>query len=181
MRAHARLCVCMCVGVFVPAHVCTLVPAHAHARLCVCMCVAAASVLRWARSSLACCSLARSAFCCSSFCCCNASFSSAVAANLTKKLANVLWNTPFGATGAAEAGAGVGAGAGAGPGRGAGGAEGTGGSSPLIAVQSPTKLIFAKPWKPRSLWINIYYIIPISRRRAKNVIYPGWVWKSTVW
>ena len=63
--------------------------------------------------------------------------SSAVATELTKKLLNVRWNTPLGATGAANAGAGVGAGDEAGPGRGAGEAEGP---SPLITVHSPTKL-----------------------------------------
>jgi hypothetical protein len=45
----------------------------------------------------------------------------------------------LGATGAANAGAGVGAGDEAGPGRGAGGTEGP---SPLITVHSPTKLYF---------------------------------------
>jgi hypothetical protein len=86
---------------------------------CACACV----LLLHAEPLLFCCSLARSAFC-SSFCCCNAAFSSA---NLTKKLLNVRWNTPLGATGAAAAAAagdGVGAGAGAGPGKGAGGAGG---------------------------------------------------------
>jgi len=82
-------------------------------------------------------------FCCSSFCCCTAAFSSAVAADLKKKLSNVRcsvrWNKPLGATGAANAGAGVGAGDEAGPGRGAGGTEGP---SPLITVHSPTKLYF---------------------------------------
>ena len=71
--------------------------------------------------------------------------SSAVATELTKKLLNVRWNTPLGATGVADAGAGVGAGAGAGPGRGAGG------PSLLIAVQPLTNFIFAKPRKPWSL------------------------------
>ena len=107
---------------------------------CACACV----LLLHAEPLLFCCSLARSAFC-SSFCCCNAAFSSA---NLTKKLLNVRWNTPLGATGAAAAAAagdGVGAGAGAGPGRGAGG------PSLLIAVQPLTNFIFAKPRKPWSL------------------------------
>ena len=74
----------------------------------------------------------------------SAAFSSAVAADLKKKLLNVRWNTHLGATGAADAGAGVFAGARAGPGRGAGGPS-------LVAVQPPTKLYFAKPRKPRSL------------------------------
>ena len=60
-------------------------------------------------------------------------------ADLTNKLLNVCWNTPLGATGAADAGAGVGAGAEAGPGMVAGGAEGP---PPLITVHSPTKLYF---------------------------------------
>ena len=74
--------------------------------------------------------------------------SSAVATELTKKLLNVRWNTPLGATGVADAGAGVGAGARAGPGRGAGGA---GGPSPLVAVQPPTKLYFRQTRRPQSL------------------------------
>jgi len=87
---------------------------------------------------------------------------------LTEKLLNVHWNTPLGATGAADVG--VGAGAGAGPGRGAGGA---GGPSPIIAVY----LFSPNPGNPGASE-QIFYTtnilqLPISRRGAKNVIYPG--------
>ena len=40
-------------------------------------------------------------------------------------------------------------------------------------VRRPPNFIFAKPQKPRSLWINVYFTILISRRRAKNIIYLG--------
>ena len=79
---------------------------------------------------------------------------------MTKKLLNVRWYTPLGATGAADAGAGVGAGAGAKPGRGAGGA---GGPSSLITVQPTTKLYFRQtPETPEPLNKYIFYDADIT-------------------
>jgi len=42
-----------------------------------------------------------------------------------------------------------------------------------VSVRHPPNFIVAKPRKPRSLWVNIFSTIPISRRRAKKRYIPG--------
>jgi len=100
-------------------------------------------------------------------CMCVACFFLCCSCRLDGEGFNVRWNTPLGATGAADAGTGVGAGAGAGPGRGA-----RGGLLRSSLFSHSPNFIFAKPRKPRSLWIKknfFFFYVTDIKQRAKTL------------
>jgi len=153
MRAHARLCVCMCVGAlpYQLAFCLLLLLLHAEPAFL----LPAAAWLGWLSAA-------------PPFAAATLLFF-AVAADLTKKRLNVRWNTPLGATGAADAGGGVGAGAGAGPWRGAGG---RGGLLRSLLFSHPLNIIFRvgqiRIYTP---YMTVYLVISLPKLPYIHRIY----------
>jgi len=65
-------------------------------------------------------------------------------------------------------------------GQGLGGRRGGRGGGGLSLFSRPPNFTFAKPRKPRSLWINVYFTYHDITPEGKKRYYPGWVWKGTV-